>query len=57
MSNHPTPVPPPSAAELTGAIRVREDVAAELSAAGDYRGAARHWRVAEELREMRRDAA
>ena len=53
----PTPVPPPSAAELSGAIRIREEVAAELNAAGDYRGAARHWRVAERYREMRRDAA
>ena len=44
------PIPPPSAAELMGAITIREDYAAELHAKGLYEDAEHHWLKAEALR-------
>lgn len=45
-----TQVPPPSAAELMGAITIREEYAAELQAAGLYEAAKRQYLTAEAYR-------
>lgn len=46
------PVPPPSAAELMGYARVREDYAAELHSKGLYQSARIEWSKAEMYRRM-----
>jgi hypothetical protein len=45
------------AGELRGMAAIREQIANEASAAGDYRGAEAHWRQAEAYRDALRQTA